>query len=276
MAVILTLLTTFRDTMASEVEVTQEIKFKLFLYEYMKPEFKGPMVNIKVSSIKNYSCANFTYEYEVTTEGNTITVDIRDVIEPEICLTAMGPASFAESFDLKNGVYQIEFRAFSSIEKFILRVGDEYIALEQVAGSLMKIADQNKFIEKYRLLRTPKNLITVQCFRYQYGCEGPYDQEDELCPLLYRNLSEVALPLTKSSFMDDQHYLGGLLLSCVEGDHDGECRIFSYDGKTSDLEALLHEADNYDLRNGHFAKCRPDSGLYYKIIRTWNGHTFCC
>lgn len=57
-----------------------------------------------------YGCVNYLLLFDQNIENNVITIDFNGIFVPEICFTALGPATGAAEFgDIASGVYRLVF-----------------------------------------------------------------------------------------------------------------------------------------------------------------------
>src|SRR6185436_9659538 len=98
--------------------------------------------------------------------------------------------------------------------------------------------------------------------------EDPTGAIDELCPLLFHDVEQIAERLQGV----DGSAVNG---ACTPTDfQSGACRVYRYSGNTAALDTLFQGSNQYDLPHGY----RDSRGraLYYKRIDTWLGQTYCC
>lgn len=100
-----------------------------------------------------YPCINYGIDYSMTKSGNKITIRFNQIIMPDICLTALGPAySNIKLGNLSNGQYILNLMVNGITQTTILKVND----------STFKIEYKPRFdfiFKKTELKRIPQNVI---------------------------------------------------------------------------------------------------------------------
>jgi hypothetical protein len=91
-----------------------------------------PRIILEMRTEKIYGCCNNRIISEITRSGSYITVNLKGILVPEVCLTALGPAGSRDFLDLPEGVYSLNLLRWSSPDKYTLTVRKE--AIEVVPG----------------------------------------------------------------------------------------------------------------------------------------------
>ncbi len=115
-----------------------------------------PQIFLNLKTEKIYGCVNYQISYTATIKNGTVDVRISGVTIPEICLTALGPATAKTSLDLSNGNYKLVLHSGDFSNTYNLSVSDRSISI-----------DQSSYPETqplYRLYwRYPQNSFVYMC-----------------------------------------------------------------------------------------------------------------
>ena len=86
-----------------------DLTFEVREVDYWSP---GPakQIVLLVQDEGGYPCMNYQIESELQVQGNSIRVAMSGAIkQPEICLTAIGPAIYRTALGIGDGSYELEF-----------------------------------------------------------------------------------------------------------------------------------------------------------------------
>lgn len=73
---------------------------------------------------------NYQIESQLSIEGDAIRVSMTGAIkEPEVCLTAIGPAVYRTALGIGNGTYKLEFTRQGVTDRYGIRVTDTNIQI---------------------------------------------------------------------------------------------------------------------------------------------------
>lgn len=84
-------------------------------------------IMLRMITEAEYGCSNYWVDTDVAVEGRTINVVLNGVREPVICLTAVGPAYFAEELNLLNGSYDLRIVRGRYVDKYEVNVTDSTV-----------------------------------------------------------------------------------------------------------------------------------------------------
>ncbi len=84
------------------------------------PSHAGFLLLMKTEKI--YNCYNFEIKTFMTTNQNTINIELRGIYLPDICATALGPARSRIPLDISNGEYELIFSYEENTDKYILSI----------------------------------------------------------------------------------------------------------------------------------------------------------
>lgn len=91
-----------------------------------------PSILLSMETEKIYGCCNFTIESEIGIYDSKILIDISGIYVPEICLTALGPATSKSFLDVSNGEYLLELSYEGITDIYTLIVTNSYIKVTEV------------------------------------------------------------------------------------------------------------------------------------------------
>jgi hypothetical protein len=116
----------------------------------------APRILLEMRTEKIYGCCNNRIISEITRSGSYISVHLKGVLFPELCLTAIGPAVSRDFLDLPEGVYSLNFLQWSSPDKYTLTVTKE--AIEVVPALTTWTASDYSVFWRY-----PENSFAYYC-----------------------------------------------------------------------------------------------------------------
>lgn len=118
-----------------------------------------PSLLLSMETEKIYSCCNYSIETFFQRLGSLLSVDIRGILQPDICLTALGPAFWGDFLELEEGVYSLEFMDGLQKNVFELTVAQNAVTVAEASGSGVGFA-----LPKYTVFwRYPRNSFAVLC-----------------------------------------------------------------------------------------------------------------
>jgi hypothetical protein len=106
----------------------------------------GEYVFISTDSI--YPCCNWTLDIYQRNTGHAASFDINGIDIPDMCLTALGPATFESSIHFSEGQYLVEITNGHTIDQLSFQVSDTLIRLVEADTSFIKLKDE--LIWRYR------------------------------------------------------------------------------------------------------------------------------
>lgn len=95
-------------------------------------------IKMSIVTEKTYPCANYSIVTRVSKHYNNITIALLYITVPEICLTALGPASTELLFNLKEGTYFLNFYAKEVTDKYELSVSDSTLTISEIESHFTK------------------------------------------------------------------------------------------------------------------------------------------
>jgi hypothetical protein len=115
-----------------------------------------PRIILELRTEKIYCCCNNRIISDVTRSGGYIAVHLKGVLFPELCLTSLGPAMSRDFLDLPEGAYSLNFRQWSSSDKYTLTVRKDAIEIDP--GVTNFTAAENLLFWRY-----PENSFAYYC-----------------------------------------------------------------------------------------------------------------
>jgi hypothetical protein len=97
-----------------------------------------PIMFLFLQTERSYGCFNFSILADVDVQPGVITVRLKGIFEPEICLTALGPATCTKPLALSPGTYQLVVLNGSAYDKHTLELTATSIRLRS-GGSLVSV-----------------------------------------------------------------------------------------------------------------------------------------
>ena len=99
-----------------------DLTFEVREVDYWWP---GPakQIVLLVQGDDEYPCMNYQLESDLRVQGNSIRVTMSGAIkEPEVCLTAIGPAIYRTALGIENGSYELEFVRQGVTDRYAITV----------------------------------------------------------------------------------------------------------------------------------------------------------
>jgi hypothetical protein len=109
-----------------------DLTFEVREVDYWSP---GPpqQIVLLVRGNQDYPCVNYQIESELSIQGNSIRVAMTGAIkEPEVCLTAIGPAIYRSALGIGNGSYDLTFVRQGVTDRYSVTVTQTSILITAV------------------------------------------------------------------------------------------------------------------------------------------------
>ncbi|TXE07898.1 hypothetical protein ES711_10735 [Gelidibacter salicanalis] len=150
------------DEMANETEYSEFITGNLIETEinFMPEEIfntndvQEPSLKLKLISSEIFSCVNFSLSTTEFTKGSELIIRFDGIIEPEICLTAFGPA--ISYIDLPLNTNKVTFINGNTIDKYSIDINQEKISLTLIEKNFTSSLYDKTF-------RIPENSFAYVC-----------------------------------------------------------------------------------------------------------------
>lgn len=103
---------------------------------YVQGESPGePLVILCLETEKIYPCLNYSVRAGLERLGEKLTVRLSGVEIPEVCLTALGPASAVRVLELAAGGYELVFKKDMFVNRYRITVRPDAIEVGPLAGT---------------------------------------------------------------------------------------------------------------------------------------------
>jgi len=200
-----------------------------------------------------YGCANYKIAANTTKSADRIVVDIKGIQREQVCLDAMGQATFSEKLGDLKGELNLILRYEGEEDRYKLAVSDEAINITSLNSSFTRID------HPLSLLRILKNVIWAECGHYdRIGCEEN-NQYTSVCQRFFKELEELGAEPFKPK--NGTYAFAGF--------DRQNLRHFKYSGDASKLESLVKKYSFHTDRSiENKEKCTLLS------INTWRGDWF--
>ncbi len=148
------------EYLSSDAPVPQPLdgglEFNISEY-YDNPNVPGiPVLQLGMATRKIYGCVNYRINAETNISFNKIDVSVNGIEEPNICLTALGPATYGTILNIPDGSYQLTIHSVNFYSNFDISINDASIEITSKGD--------NQVQARYNLiLRYPKNSFAYMC-----------------------------------------------------------------------------------------------------------------
>jgi hypothetical protein len=124
------------DTDSELAPIEGEISFsvKEGYADYL--EIAEPKIFLSLSTEKIYPCCNWSIVSKIVFQRDVISVELLGIYIPDICLTALGPATSKSFLGLVEGQYVLKFSYRSVTDIYDLVLSDSSIAIKEIASTL--------------------------------------------------------------------------------------------------------------------------------------------
>ncbi len=140
------------------VSIEGNINFKL-MEGYEDDMQTVPQIYLKMRTEKIYPCCNYPIESSLKIYGNKVNIQFFGIYIPEICLTALGPATSSIRLNIQSGRYNLYFKNVLSLDIYEVTVADASISIRQGDPDLNSFTNPD-----YELYwRYPMNSFVYMC-----------------------------------------------------------------------------------------------------------------
>jgi hypothetical protein len=115
-----------------------------------------PTVVLDLQTEALYPCCNYSIVAHLTSGQRAIEATILGISEPELCLTAIGPALLREPLSVAPGTYTLVIAHGTRRDSYRLEVTDTFIRLDPGTGGMTRVPST-------LTLRFPPNSFAVVC-----------------------------------------------------------------------------------------------------------------
>ena len=121
---------------------------------YSINEEQEPELKLKLITEEIYPCINYAIATTVFTNTNELIIRFDELIIPEVCLTAIGPAT--SYIDLTENITKITFINGDVIDSYSIEINEEKVIIETFETNFTKILYTKTF-------RIPENSFAYVC-----------------------------------------------------------------------------------------------------------------
>ena len=121
---------------------------------YNTNESQEPLLKLKLITSENFPCVNYVLTTTEFINGNEIIIRFDEIIEPEVCLTAIGPA--ISYIDLPVNTNKVTFINGNVIDKYSIEINQEKISITLIENNFTTSLYNNTF-------RIPENSFAYVC-----------------------------------------------------------------------------------------------------------------
>jgi len=219
----------------------------------------GAHIFLNLATERIYACCNFLLNSEVKIRGSEITVEVKNVFMPRICLTASGPATFSKDLgkiEGDYGDYRLILKHKNREDSYNLKITKDKIEINPNSQTFT-IFNQSPI-----LYRVPENIIWIHCGHYdRVGCE----KNQEYIKICERFFKEPLI----SNLQPFEPENGEYALGNFKGVEGWEYKHFKFYGDISSLEELVENYSIYTSRD-----INDNEKCLLLSIRTWRGDFF--
>ncbi|MDC9722656.1 MAG: hypothetical protein PSN34_07765 [Urechidicola sp.] len=121
---------------------------------YTINETQEPILKLKLISSEIFPCVNYTLSTTEFIKGNELIIRFDEIIEPEICLTALGPA--ISYIDLPINTNKLTFINGNTIDKYSIDINEQKISVTLIENNFTTSLYNKTF-------RIPENSFAYVC-----------------------------------------------------------------------------------------------------------------
>ena len=121
---------------------------------YSTNELQEPILKLKLITSRNFPCINYDLTTTEFTNGNELIIRFDEIIEPELCFTAIGPA--ISYIDLPANTNKVIFINGNVIDIYSIGINQENISITLIENSFTSSLYNNTF-------RIPENSFAYVC-----------------------------------------------------------------------------------------------------------------
>jgi hypothetical protein len=193
----------------------------------------GAMLVVSSATVRIYPCVNAWILHETVINGNLITIHLTGIFQPEICLTALGPATASISLNsLAEGEYSIDFIVNNYISSFKLGVTAETYSLTGSSTPWIQL-------KQPVLGRIPRGTIWG-CIGYGTGDDGEPTPSPFVVLIALQEAGGTDLALSPGDYGHFEIDEEGNLVTPSNLPYPAvRTFLMRYDGAESDLEEIV-------------------------------------
>ncbi len=115
---------------------------------------QSPSLKLKLITVAQFPCLNYRLTISQFVKGNELIIRFDEITEPEICLTAVGPA--INYIDLPESTNKITFINGSVIDKYSIEINQEKVSISLIEKNFTSSLYNKTF-------RIPENSFAYVC-----------------------------------------------------------------------------------------------------------------
>ncbi len=121
---------------------------------YQSYKKQEPLLILKLVTSKIFPCVNYGLSISKFINNNELIIRFNKIVEPKICLTAIGPAT--SYVDLPHNINKIIFINGNVIDKYAIEINEQKISITPIKNNFTKSLYDKTF-------RFPKNSFAYVC-----------------------------------------------------------------------------------------------------------------
>lgn len=141
----------------------------LTIEEHHDPSIgSDPRPALVVKTNERYECANYGIEYHHGTSEETFDLQLLGVIPPEICLTAMGPATTRVPLPESTESWELSIWTGSEQDRYNLQIFEDRVEIETLDADFSELEESRYYLK-------PEHSLHLQCTTKESSlntCEG--------------------------------------------------------------------------------------------------------
>ncbi|MFH1842741.1 MAG: hypothetical protein ABIF77_05995 [bacterium] len=109
-----------------------------------------------MSTKKIYPCCNYSIVAAISYDASDINIDLINIHKPDVCLTAIGSATYRNQLRLNPGTHRLVFQNRTASDQYDLIVTDTFFRIQGPPGELADTVDE-------LIWRYPPRSFACQC-----------------------------------------------------------------------------------------------------------------
>lgn len=134
-------------------------------HRFHESEIGEPELALYLKTEEPFGCVNYSLDLDVEIEGQDLFVTLRGVIEPDVCLTAIGPAISYTRLPISEGEYTLHFSYSGERDSYQISISSQSVDISPANGEFTRRQEE-------RLWRYPDRSFALVCDVEQSGEEA--------------------------------------------------------------------------------------------------------
>lgn len=122
------------STESDSLPIQGKIRFNVAPGPVIAGDPNPPALQLSMQTEQIFNCFNYSIEYDFLRLGSILRVQLKQISIPNVCLTALGPASAVQTLDLPDGIYGLQFEHKSKSDTYRLILAESSIKVEPLAA----------------------------------------------------------------------------------------------------------------------------------------------